>query len=146
MRVMNLGTFDIIHYGHLSLLKFCKQLAGKDEFIVGLNSGSFVSQFKGHYPVMSWEERKKTLLSLPWVDRVVKNPQPKKSAGTVMLENGIELVVSGLDWLRKDLPKQWGVDYDWLDQNNISVCYFPFYKTKEISSSIIKERIRKQVL
>ena len=143
MRVMVLGSFDILHYGHMALLKFGKQLAGNDEFIVGLNTGHFIRQFKGHFPTLSFIERKRMLLSLPWVDQVVKNLEPRKTAGEVMLANGIELVVSGSDWHRKDLPKQWGVDYDWLDKHGISVCYYPLIK--EMSSSIIKERIRKLV-
>jgi len=142
MRVMNLGTYDILHYGHLSLLSFCKRLAGNDEFIVGLNTDKFVLKYKGKPTILKYEERKRTLLSLPWVSRVVRNRQPEQTAGVVMLENNIKLVVSGSDWHRKDLMAQWGVDYDWLDKRGICVCYFPFYKTRHISSSIIKERVR----
>lgn len=140
-----MGVYDILHYGHLALLRFCKELAGKDEFIVGLNTDSFVLRYKRQETIMKYEERKRTLLNTGWVDRVVKNRQPKESAGVVMLENGVKLVVSGSDWHSKDLPAQWGVDYEWLDRNGICVCYFPFYNTREISSTKIKERIRTSV-
>jgi glycerol-3-phosphate cytidylyltransferase len=59
MRVMVIGTFDILHYGHLALLKFCKELAGKDEFIVGLNSSNFVIEYKGQFPIMNYESAAK---------------------------------------------------------------------------------------
>ena len=144
MRVINIGTYDILHYGHLALLKFCKELAGKDDLIVGLNTDEFVEQFKGKLPIMSFDERKRTLLSLPWIDQVVKNRQPKQNAGAIMLENGIKLYVSGMDWMKKDLLKQWGVKEDFLDKTGIALCYFPFYKTRHISSTIIKERVRSQ--
>ena len=146
VKVMNLGTYDVLHYGHLSLLKFCKQLAGDDEVIIGLNTAKFVKMFKGQKPVMSFEERKKTLLALPFVDRVVENKQPKKNAGVVMLENDARIIVSGMDWLEKDLLKLWGIKSDWLNKHGIGVCFYPFYETKKMSSSLIKERIRKLAL
>lgn len=142
MKVMNLGSFDIVHYGHLALLSFCKELAGGDEVVVGLNSDEFVEKFKGHKPIMSYQEREKTLLALPWVDEVVKNLQPEESATKVMLNANVRLVVSGMDWYKKDLMKQWDTSIDWLDKHGISVCFFPFYNTQKISSSIIKERVR----
>jgi len=59
-----------------------------------------------------------------------------------MVREGISMVVSGSDWLEKDLLKQWGVTLDWLNKAGISVCFFPFYETQFISSTIIKERVR----
>jgi len=143
MRIITLGTFDILHHGHLALLKFCKGLAGEDNFIVGLNSDFFVKQFKGKKPTMSFEERRKTLRLLPWVDEVVMNFQPEENAGRTIVNSGAKLAVIGMDWLRKDILKQWGVTSEWLDDLGISVCFFPFYNSKGISSSIIKERVRK---
>lgn len=142
MRVITVGTFDILHYGHLSMLKFCRELAGEGKFIVGLNTDNFVEVYKGKAPTLSFKERKITLEALPWIDKVVENCQPEFSMGKLLLDEKIDVSVIGSDWLRKDILKQWDVTADWLDKHNIAVCYYPFYRTKNISSSIIKERVR----
>ena len=138
MRVMNIGSYDILHYGHFSLLKFCKDIG--DEVIIGLNTDEFIEQFKGKKPTMTYKERERALLALPWVDKVVKNRQPGNSAGVIMLENKVDLYVSGSDWMKKDLFKQWEVKEDFCDKYGIVLCYFPL--AKNISSTIIKERVR----
>lgn len=64
------GCFDILHRGHIELLEFCKSLG--DEVVVGLNSDSSVKKLKGNdRPIFNQEDRKKTLESIRFVDKVV---------------------------------------------------------------------------
>lgn len=64
------GCFDLVHAGHLKLLREAKR-AG-DALIVGLNSDSSVKKLKGRdRPVFSEKERARLLLSLEYVDYVV---------------------------------------------------------------------------
>ncbi len=64
------GCFDIIHSGHLDLLKEAKSYG--DKLIVGLNSDKSISKLKGpDRPIISQSERKKILSALKFVDEVV---------------------------------------------------------------------------
>ena len=63
------GCFDILHLGHISLLKFCRSLG--DVVIVGINSDESVKRLKGPgRPVNGQEERKIFLESIRYVDEV----------------------------------------------------------------------------
>lgn len=63
------GCFDIIHRGHIELLKYCKSLGGK--VVVGLNSDESVRKLKSDSrPINNQEDRKFLLESLRYVDAV----------------------------------------------------------------------------
>ena len=67
------GCFDILHRGHVELLKYCKSLG---HVIVGLNSDSSVKTLKGNSrPINSQEDREFLLKSLKFVDEVVIFPE-----------------------------------------------------------------------
>ena len=64
------GCFDIIHRGHIELLKYCKTLG--DEVIVGLNSDDSVRRLKGETrPINLASDRKAVLEAMSCVDKVV---------------------------------------------------------------------------
>jgi len=64
------GCFDLLHQGHLDLLKQAKALG--DILVVGLNSDSSIKDLKGdNRPVESEIERSKKLMDTPWVDYVI---------------------------------------------------------------------------
>jgi rfaE bifunctional protein nucleotidyltransferase chain/domain len=63
------GCFDVLHRGHIELLKFCKSLG---HVTVGLNSDVSVSRLKGQdRPVNGELDRKIVLEALKYVDKVV---------------------------------------------------------------------------
>lgn len=63
------GCFDILHAGHLHLLKTAKSLG--DRLVVGINSDASVAALKGHSrPIQNQEARRLQLSLLPWVDQV----------------------------------------------------------------------------
>lgn len=64
IKVFTTGTFDILHYGHINLLKKAKKLG--DYLIVGLNVTK-----NGNDTYYTFEERKKILESIKYVDEVV---------------------------------------------------------------------------
>ena len=64
MKVFTTGTFDILHYGHISLLRRAKALG--DYLIVGVNVNP-----EGKTPFYSFQERKEILMSIKYVDEVV---------------------------------------------------------------------------
>ncbi len=63
------GCFDIIHRGHLELLKYCRDIGSY--VIVGLNSDDSVKRLKGNErPYFNEQDRKFLLESLSCVDEV----------------------------------------------------------------------------
>ena len=69
IKIFTNGCFDIIHRGHLELLKYCKSLG---YVVVGLNSDLSVSRLKGSTrPINSQQDRKFLLESLEFVDEVI---------------------------------------------------------------------------
>jgi D-beta-D-heptose 7-phosphate kinase/D-beta-D-heptose 1-phosphate adenosyltransferase len=63
------GCFDILHVGHIELLKFCKE---QGEVTVGLNSDRSVKRIKGmNRPINNEKDRATLLLSCKFVDKVV---------------------------------------------------------------------------
>jgi glycerol-3-phosphate cytidylyltransferase len=88
---------------------------------------------------MTYEERRRALLSCRFVDDVVSNVGGADSRIAVDLVNP-DLIVIGSDWARRDYYSQMGFDQDWLDSRGIGLCYIPY--TQGISSTDIKTRLR----
>jgi glycerol-3-phosphate cytidylyltransferase len=130
------GTFDLFHYGHVNFLKKCKKIA--NQVVVSLNTDDFASKYKS-LPIMSYNERKTSLLSCPFVDRVVPNTFGFDSKPTI-LQVDPDIIAVGDDWARKDYYSQMGFTQDWLDEKNIVLIYIPY--TKGISTSEIRQRIK----
>ncbi len=89
------GVFDILHIGHLELLKYAKSLGKK--LIVGINSDDSVKKIKGpDRPINDVDKRKKQLEMLPWVDevKVFGEDNPYKLMKEVMPD----IIVKGGDW------------------------------------------------
>jgi glycerol-3-phosphate cytidylyltransferase len=132
------GTFDLFHDGHVNLLKRCKLLS--DKVVVSLNSDDFIFNYKGSYPVMSYEQRKLILESCIYVDLVIPNINGNNSK-TSILEVNPDIIAIGSDWAYKDYYTQMGFDQQWLDDHNIMLLYIPY--TTTISSTKIKNKINK---
>lgn len=89
------GCFDIIHPGHVDLLRRARDLGTK--LIVGINSDSSVRKIKGSgRPIVSEEDRKRVLLGLKWVDevRIFEEQTPER----LIREIAPDVLVKGGDW------------------------------------------------
>jgi len=63
------GCFDVLHRGHIELLKFCKNMG---EVIVGLNTDKSIKRLKGpDRPIFNQNDRKFMLESCRYVDKVI---------------------------------------------------------------------------
>ena len=69
-RVITYGTYDLLHYGHINLLKRAKQLG--DYLIVVLSTDEFNLNMKNKRCYFSYEERKSLLESIRYVDLVIQ--------------------------------------------------------------------------
>ncbi|NHI91338.1 MAG: FAD synthase [Candidatus Lokiarchaeota archaeon] len=71
-RVMVFGTFDLLHYGHVRLLKNSKKLGGKDsELIVVIARDSSVMKIKKIPPIYNEDQRMILISELKPVDKAV---------------------------------------------------------------------------
>ena len=68
-RVITYGTFDLLHYGHINLLRRAKALG--DYLIVGLSTDQFNWQEKQKKSYFTFEERKAMLEAIRYVDLVI---------------------------------------------------------------------------
>ena len=127
-RVLTYGTFDLLHYGHINILKRAKSLG--DYLIVGLSSDEF-NELKGKKSVMSYEERKEILESIRYVDKVIKESNWEQKVDDIIKYN-IDVFVIGDDWEGK---------FDFLKEY-CEVVYLP--RTKSISTTLLKEIIEKE--
>ncbi|AZR73924.1 glycerol-3-phosphate cytidylyltransferase [Anoxybacter fermentans] len=122
-RVLTYGTFDLLHYGHINLLRRAKQLG--DYLIVGLSTDSFNS-IKGKKSYFSYEERKALLESIRYVDLVIPEESWEQKIKDV-IEYKVDIFVMGDDWTGK---------FDFLKEY-CEVIYLP--RTPGISTTKIKQ-------
>jgi glycerol-3-phosphate cytidylyltransferase len=125
-RIITYGTFDLLHYGHINLLKRAKKLG--DYLIVALSTDEFNLQ-KNKKCYFSYEKRKMFLESIRYVDLVIPETcwEQKK---TDMHEYHIDKFVMGDDWKGK---------FDFLKEEGVEVVYLS--RTPEISTTKIKKDV-----
>lgn len=129
-RVITYGTFDLLHYGHINLLRRAKALG--DYLIVVLSSDEFNWNEKQKKCYFTYEERKALLESVRYVDLVIpeENWEQKK---TDVHEYHVNTFVMGDDWKGK---------FDFLKDEGVEVVYLP--RTPEISTTQIKQDLNKK--
>ena len=124
-RVITYGTFDLLHYGHINLLRRARQLG--DYLIVGLSTDEFNWNEKQKKCYFSYEKRKQLLEAIRYVDLVIPEENWEQKRSDVK-EYHVDTFVMGDDWKGK---------FDFLKEEGCEVVYLP--RTPEISSSQIKE-------
>ncbi len=127
------GTFDLFHAGHVNFLRRCRELA--DRVVVSLNKDLFVREYKGSFPVISYENRLTVLKSCRYVDNVIENVGDFDSKPAIMMVKP-DIIAVGDDWRYKDYCKQMMFSEQWLSSKKITLIYVPY--TKGISSTQIK--------
>jgi len=120
--VLTYGTFDLLHYGHLEILKRASLLGNK--LIVGLSTDKF-NEIKGKTCVLPYQKRKVLLESLDYVGKVIPENNWDQKV-TDIQGNNIDIFVMGDDWEGK------------FDELKVfcEVIYLP--RTKGISSSKLR--------
>jgi len=121
-KVITYGTFDLIHKGHIRLLKRAKALG--DDLTVCVSSDEFNAE-KGKRAYTSYEDRKYILEAIKYVDHVIPETTWDQKIRDVQ-ENDIDIFVMGDDWKGK---------FDFL-KDYCEVVYLP--RTEGISKTKIK--------
>lgn len=125
-RVITYGTFDLLHYGHIQLLKRAKALG--DYLIVVLSTDEFNWNEKQKKCYFSYEIRKQLLEAIRYVDLVIPENNWEQKL-TDVKEYHVDTFVMGDDWTGK---------FDFLKEY-CEVVYLP--RTPEISTTQIKNEL-----
>jgi glycerol-3-phosphate cytidylyltransferase len=94
MLVYTVGTFDLLHVGHLALLEQCRNLG--DVVAVGVASDSVVNSYKPNVPVIPLDQREEMLKALSCVDIV--RPYYELEYVSACKELAVDIFVVGEDW------------------------------------------------
>ncbi|MGG0739645.1 glycerol-3-phosphate cytidylyltransferase [Niallia taxi] len=96
-KVITYGTFDLLHWGHINLLKRAKDLG--DYLVVAISSDEF-NKIKGKKSFHSYENRKLILEAIKYVDEVIPEDNWEQKVNDVQ-EHNIDVFVMGDDWVGK---------------------------------------------
>ncbi len=94
MLVYTVGTFDLLHVGHIALLEQCRNLG--DVVAVGVASDSVVNSYKPNVPVIPLDQREEMLKALRCVDIV--RPYYELEYVSACKELAVDIFVVGEDW------------------------------------------------
>ena len=97
MIVYTVGTFDLLHVGHLALLEQCATFG--DVVAVGVASDDVVNSYKPNVPVIPLDQRHEMLKALSCVDIV--RPYYELEYVSACEELNVDIFVVGQDWGRK---------------------------------------------
>lgn len=123
--VITYGTFDILHAGHINLLRRARGLGGR--LVVGLSSDEF-NRCKHKSSLLNYENRKSVLEAIVYVDEVFPEHDWDQKIADIA-RYGASVFVMGHDWEGK---------FDFLRQY-CEVVYLP--RTEDISTTEIKQSL-----
>lgn len=127
-KVITYGTFDLLHYGHINILKRARELG--DYLVVAISTDEF-NKLKNKKSYFSYEERKLMVEAIRYVDEVIPENTWEQKIEDVK-KNNIDVFVMGDDWEGK---------FDFL-KDYCEVIYLP--RTEGISTTQIKSELKKQ--
>ena len=127
-KVITYGTFDLLHNGHINLLRRAKEQG--DYLIVALSTDEFNWNQKQKKCYFTYEQRKKLLEAIRYVDLVIPEENWEQKISDVK-EFRVDTFVMGDDWAGK---------FDFL-KPYCEVVYLP--RTPEISTTQIKQELAK---
>jgi glycerol-3-phosphate cytidylyltransferase len=128
-RIITYGTFDLLHYGHIQLLKRAKEQG--DYLIVALSTNSF-NEKKGKKTYFSYDVRKLLIESIRYVDLVIPESNWEQKIQDIN-EYRVDTFVIGDDWKGK---------FDYL-KDYCEVIYLS--RTPEVSTTKIKNDLKLNV-
>ena len=127
-KVITYGTFDLLHTGHINILRRAKALG--DYLIVAVSTDEF-NMLKHKEAYHSFEERKQILEAIKYVDEVIGEDNWDQKVSDVKKHN-IDVFVMGNDWEG---------EFDFLKEQ-CEVVYLP--RTSGISTTKIKEELKRK--
>ena len=124
-RVITYGTFDLLHYGHINLLKRAK--AQGDYLVVVLSTDEFNWESKQKKSYFNYDKRKQLLEAIRYVDLVIPENNWEQKVSDVN-QYQIDVFVMGDDWIGQ---------FDFIEEKTCAKVVY-LSRTSEISTSQIK--------
>lgn len=132
-RVLVLGTFDILHFGHVLYLEACTEWG---DVIIGLSTDA--NTLAKRHPIMTYEERAAALYLLSYVKTII--PKDDLSAKPIIEKVKPHVMTYGSDWGK----------FGWLVENKINLVYLDdqgislreIYNPEVMSTTEIIERCK----
>lgn len=139
-KILTLGSFDLMHPGHVELFETCRRIVGPEgTVVVSVNESEFIDSFKGRPPVQTTQERVAMVKSVRYVDEVFT--LDSQDAKPTILAVQPDFIIIGSDWAPpKDYLAQLSIDGFFLETNNIVLLFQ--HRSGRFSSTELKERIR----
>lgn len=125
-KVITYGTYDLLHWGHINLLRRARELG--DYLIVVLSTDEFNWNEKQKKCFFTYEKRKMMLEAIRYVDEVIPENNWEQKRSDVK-DNDVSVFVMGDDWKGK---------FDFLS-DLCEVVYLP--RTPDISTTQIKKEL-----
>jgi rfaE bifunctional protein nucleotidyltransferase chain/domain len=126
------GAWDMFHVGHLNVLKSAKALG--DILIVGVSTDELVYKYKGHHPLLSYEDRSAVVAACRYVDAVV--PQRTLEKDEQLQKLDVDILVVGDDWWQEKVR-----GHDFMIEHGRRVVYLPY--TEGRSSSALRKALER---
>lgn len=125
-KVITYGTFDLLHNGHINILKRAKELG--DHLTVAISSDEF-NALKGKKAYYNYDTRKLILEAVRYVDAVIPEHNWEQKISDIK-NHHIDVFVMGDDWTG---------EFDFL-KDHCDVVYLP--RTEGISTTQIKKELQ----
>jgi len=136
MIVYTVGTFDLLHVGHLALLNHCKSLG--DILAVGVASDDVVNQYKPNTPIIPLEQRVEMLEALSCVDIVRPYHTLEYVSGCKAV--GADIFVIGEDWGRNSHNLDVSGYLKEMGKEIVQVRYNPRTSSTKIKEMVLEQR------
>ena len=135
MLVYTVGTWDLLHVGHVALLESCKTLG--DVVAVGVASDDVVNIYKPNVPVVPLNHRVEMLEALRCVDIV--RPYHELEYVSGCKELNIDIFVIGEDWGSKRHNLDVESYLEGAGKQIVKVCYSPLTSSTKIKQRVISQ-------
>tara|TARA_Y100000114_G_C11564184_1_gene233251 strand:- start:36 stop:458 length:423 start_codon:yes stop_codon:yes gene_type:complete len=128
------SCFDLLHAGHILMLKDAKQQC--DKLIVGLQVNPTIDRPEKNKPIQSYEERYIQLEAIKYVDKIIKYTT-EKDLYKKLLEINPDIRILGSDYINKSFTG---------DDLNIPIYYHNRnhdYSSTNLRGKIVSEHLCK---
>lgn len=129
------GVFDLFHIGHLNILKNAKEQC--EYLIVGVSTDEVVEKYKHKIPIIPYEERKKIVEAIKYVDEVVPQTSIDKIEALEKLK--FNVMFHGDDWKGSELYKKIEQEFN---KKGVEIVFLPH--TSGISSTELVKKIEEK--